>query len=61
MTLVHQGGPMTEAEAKEFEKHPQFESILKMRTWDEKAKVQNMQIEPLDKYKTMLQEYLTKQ
>ena len=38
-TLAQQGGPMTEAEATAFEADPLFTAIVKMRTWDEKAKV----------------------
>ena len=37
-TLDFQGGPMTEREAKEFEISPYFRDILRLRTWDERAK-----------------------
>ena len=37
-TLINQGGPMTKKEAEEFEKRPDFESLLLMRNWDDAAK-----------------------
>ena len=38
-TLVFQGGPMNENEARRFECHPLFFDILRLRAWDEAAKV----------------------
>jgi predicted HD phosphohydrolase len=58
MTLVHQGGPMNDDEAARFEKLENFEAILRMRSWDEQAKVENMVIDPLDKYEAMCKAYL---
>ena len=58
MTLVHQGGPMSDEEAATFEKFENFEAILRMRKWDEQAKVDNMIIDPLDKYESMCKNYL---
>ena len=58
MTLVHQGGPMSDNEAEIFEKLENFEAILRMRSWDEQAKVKNMIIDPLDKYEAMCKTYL---
>ena len=57
MTLVHQGGPMNDEEAAIFEQLENFEAILRMRSWDEQAKV-DMIIDPLDKYETMCKNYL---
>lgn len=58
MTLVHQGGPMSDEEAATFEKLENFEAILRMRKWDEQAKVDNMIIDPLDKYESMCKNHL---
>jgi predicted HD phosphohydrolase len=58
MTLVHQGGPMNDDEAATFEKLENFEAILRMRSWDEQAKVENMAIDPLDKYEAICKTYL---
>ncbi|XP_067939681.1 2-amino-1-hydroxyethylphosphonate dioxygenase (glycine-forming)-like [Watersipora subatra] len=38
MTLVHQGGPMSQEEVAAFDKHTLKEVVLEMRLWDEKAK-----------------------
>lgn len=37
-TLEFQGGPMNDAQAKEFEEHPYHRDILRLRVWDEAAK-----------------------
>ena len=42
ITLSFQGGPMEDDEAAVFEKLPLFKSILRMRTYDERAKVANV-------------------
>jgi predicted HD phosphohydrolase len=54
-TLRHQGGPMTDAEARAFEADPLFDVILKMRTWDESAKVVGMQVPPLEAYRETIE------
>ena len=58
MTLVHQGGKMTEEEAKTFENHPQFKALIRMRGWDEKAKVQGLTLKPLEEYKEIFKHFL---
>ncbi|KAK3596244.1 hypothetical protein CHS0354_028415 [Potamilus streckersoni] len=52
-TLEHQGGPMTSEEALAFEKSPLFDIIVRMRTWDEKAKEPDIEMEPLEKYRKL--------
>ena len=67
MTLEHQGGPMTEQEVLEFSTHPLRDLVIKMRTWDEKAKDTNMysnaeEVEAgLRDIETRLDEYLSMQ
>ena len=39
LTLEHQGGRMSAEEATAFESDPYFSEYIKMRTWDDKAKV----------------------
>jgi predicted HD phosphohydrolase len=49
-TLAFQGGPMTPDEARDFEAHPLFAEILRLRAWDEAAKVpdgQGLSVEEL--------------
>ena len=50
-TLIYQGGPMKEEEALKFEKDPLFEVSLRMRTWDEEAKLTNLPLPSLTRYK----------
>ena len=50
---------MTEEEAQSFEALPAFEGILKMRTWDERAKDPTVKIETLEKYKHMCRSLLS--
>jgi phosphonate degradation associated HDIG domain protein len=50
-TLSYQGGVMTPDEAQAFEKDEWHSLYLKFREWDDKAKVENMQLVPLDKYR----------
>ncbi len=42
MTLQFQGGPMTSVEAVSFEANPLKTLIIKMRTWDEQAKLEDI-------------------
>ncbi|XP_078001293.1 2-amino-1-hydroxyethylphosphonate dioxygenase (glycine-forming)-like [Glandiceps talaboti] len=57
-TLVHQGGPMTQEEAEELERNPQFKAIIRMRHWDECAKDPSIQMEPLQKYEDLCRKVL---
>ena len=59
-TLVYQGGPMDESEAEAFEKDPLFEASLKMRTWDEEAKLEFVPLPDLGKYREMAERVLAK-
>ncbi len=53
-TLRHQGGAMEDAEAAAFERSPMFDTILKMRTWDEAAKVVGKRVPTLDDWEPLL-------
>jgi predicted HD phosphohydrolase len=44
---------MTETEATAFEADPLFDWHLKMRAWDEQAKLENQPLPDLTKYKEM--------
>ncbi|EAZ80226.1 phosphonate degradation HD-domain oxygenase [Algoriphagus machipongonensis] len=50
-TLEFQGGKMNESEAKEFENDPLFEVSIKMRNWDELAKLENVPLPDLGVYR----------
>jgi phosphonate degradation associated HDIG domain protein len=58
-TLIFQGGRMTEKEAREFEQNPYHELIIKMRRWDEAAKVEAMKLPTLDHFLNIIDIYLT--
>jgi len=53
LTLEHQGGVMTAAEADAFKADPMFEDFIKMRTWDDLAKEKNKPLPDLERYKRM--------
>ncbi len=53
-TLEFQGGRMSAAEAALFETDSLFELHIRLRQWDEKAKMENKPLPPLDKYREMM-------
>ncbi|MFC5411544.1 phosphonate degradation HD-domain oxygenase [Larkinella bovis] len=57
-TLAFQGGPMTAAEAQEFEQNPFFRGILQVRGWDELAKETDLEMPPVDQYLALCKRYL---
>lgn len=59
-TLEYQGGPMTEEEASAFEQYPLFDLIIKMRKWDEQAKIEQKPLPDLRRYKGMMVRHLEK-
>jgi len=60
-TLQYQGGPMSTSEAHAFEESELFTPILKMRTWDDKAKIENYDAPPLETYESMIRNHLRRQ
>lgn len=60
-TLEYQGGMMSKEEAEAFEQYPLFDLIIKMRRWDEEAKIENMPKPNLEDYKQMIIKHLEKQ
>ncbi len=57
-TLTYQGGPMEEGEALVFENNLHFDLIIRMRRWDEAAKMQDFKTPDLDYYLNYIREYL---
>jgi len=57
-TLEYQGGPMNDAEALAFEKSEMFDAILKLRSWDDKAKIVGLRVPGLDHYLPMMVRHL---
>lgn len=60
-TLAYQGGIMSEQEAKDFEINPDINLILKIRTWDDLAKNENIPIENLEELKQLTLQHLVNQ
>jgi len=59
-TLEFQGGKMEKEEAGIFEQNPYFDVIIRMRRWDEAAKVENQQLPDLDHFLKICEDYLRK-
>eukprot|EP00794_Sanderia_malayensis_P008223 gene8223-9103_t len=57
-TLIQQGGPMKEDEAKEFEKLQNFKAVIDIREWDDLGKIEGKIVQPIEKYVEMCRNYL---
>lgn len=57
-TLEYQGGPMTAEEATAFEQYPLFDLIIRMRKWDEEAKIEHQPMPDLQHYRNMILHHL---
>ena len=60
-TLEYQGGRMEEEEAKAFEQYPLFDLIIKMRKWDEQAKIEHKPLPALAHFRKMILHHLESQ
>jgi 2-aminoethylphosphonate dioxygenase len=60
-TLLYQGGPMTATEAAAFEADASFALVLKLRAWDEAAKVVDGAVAPLAHYHDLIATHLRRQ
>ncbi len=58
-TLTFQGGVMSDVEAEEFKKKPLFDTIIRMRQWDEAAKVVGLNTPGLEYYLRLCEEFLS--
>lgn len=56
VSLRLQGGLMSPAEIAEFESHPQFEAAVRLRFWDDEAKVPGLTTPSLAHYAPLLQQ-----
>lgn len=57
-TLEFQGGRMTAEEAAAFEADPLFELHIKLRRWDEGAKLEHQPLQPMLYYESMMVRHL---
>jgi len=53
-TLAVQGGPMTDAEAREFEREPHAADAIAVRRWDDQAKDPSADVPAFDHYRPLL-------
>ena len=58
-TLSVQGGPMADAEAREFEREPHAADAIAVRRWDDQAKDPSADVPDLDWYRPLLASLLT--
>lgn len=61
ITLEKQGGIMTDAESELFEQDHLYLLFIKLREWDDKAKLQHQPLPSLDKFKKMAFYHLMRQ
>jgi predicted HD phosphohydrolase len=56
-TLQLQGGPMPAAQLSAFEREPYFREALRVRRWDDRAKVPDLKIPALQTYRMLIESY----
>lgn len=57
-TLAFQGGRMSQEEADAFEQYPLFREIIRLRLWDEQAKIEKAEIPDLGYYRDLIISHL---
>ena len=50
-SLGKQGGPMSPAEAAEFARHPQVDSAVRLRRWDDGGKIEGLKVSTVADYR----------
>jgi len=60
-TLMHQGGKMTDEEAKKFEQEENFILFVCIRQWDDQAKNPDLPVPGITKYKDLIIRHLNNQ
>jgi phosphonate degradation associated HDIG domain protein len=54
-SLALQGGPFTGEEVREFERHPYYREAVRLRRWDDLAKVPGLEVPGLENYRRRLE------
>ena len=57
-TLRAQGGPLTPEACGAFERQPTFDALLRLRSWDDRAKVPGLDVPGLDDFVPLLEAHL---
>jgi gamma-butyrobetaine dioxygenase len=55
LSLALQGGPMSDRECAEFESHPAYREAVRLRRWDDAAKVPGLDVPGLEHYRSLLE------
>jgi gamma-butyrobetaine dioxygenase len=58
ISLELQGGPMSPIECKAFESNPFYHDAVRLRRYDDMAKIPHMKVEPIEFYADLLSENL---
>lgn len=58
-SLALQGGPFTPDEVAAFEANPHYREAVRLRRWDDEAKVVGMEVAPLEDYRSLLESLVT--
>jgi len=59
LSLRLQGGPFTEPQARKFEQHPHFAAAVRLRLWDEAAKIPQLETPPLEHFLALIKAVLS--
>ncbi len=60
-TLRLQGGPMSAEEVEDFHRSPNWRSQVRVRTWDDRAKIPGADVPGLESYREMITAHLARQ
>ena len=60
-SLRLQGGPMSDEELQEFTQSPNWRSMVRVRTWDDRAKIPGADVPDLESYREMITDHLARQ
>lgn len=59
LSLTLQGGPFNESQARHFEDHPYFQDAVRLRLWDEAAKIPDLETPPLEHFLEVVNKAIT--
>lgn len=54
-SLGLQGGPLTQDEATQFESNPFYREAVRLRRWDDQAKIPGLTVPPVEHYRALLE------
>ena len=60
-SLRLQGGPMSTEEVQDFQQSPNWQSMVRVRTWDDRAKIPGADVPGLESYREMITAHLARQ